>query len=127
MDKGVIRFTFKNRDKNYQTEICSLESDVFIKRFLCHELPSGFMCIRHYGFMGSAVKRQRLSAIRKCLDVKPSAKSKQKKTDVELKKECTGIDITLCPICQIGHLKRVSVFDGIYANPLNRHFYRKAG
>ena len=127
MDKGNIRFTFKNRDKSYQTEICCLESDVFIRRFLCHELPSGFMRIRHYGFMGSAVKRQRLSAIRECLDVKPSAKSRQEKTDVELMKECTGIDITLCPNCQIGHLKRISAFDGIYANSLNRHFYRKAG
>jgi hypothetical protein len=38
-----IRFTFRNRQKGDRVEIAQLEAHAFIKRFLLHILPSGFM------------------------------------------------------------------------------------
>jgi len=36
-----------------------LESDAFIRRFLMHVLPDGFMRIRHYGFMANACRHKK--------------------------------------------------------------------
>ena len=51
-DKKVL-FTYKERQykgQHYtcQTRTCHLEGELFIQRFLMHELPSGFMRIRHF-------------------------------------------------------------------------------
>ncbi len=127
MDNGVIRFTYKNRDEGYKTEVCQLTSDQFIKRFLCHELPSGYMRIRHYGFLGNATKSIKLPIIRELLGVESCQKKKSKKTTAQLMLECTGIDITLCPKCKQGKLKTIDEFSGIYNNPMIPFLPRKAG
>ena len=86
----------------------------FISRFLFHELPSGFMRIRHFGFLGGAAKKNRLERIRPLLGATPITERPPKKTTPQLILEIMGIDITRCPKCQEGMLKKVDEFDGIY-------------
>jgi hypothetical protein len=47
---GVIKFLYKNRKKK-KWKIMALSAMEFIRRFLQHVLPKGFMKIRHYGFL----------------------------------------------------------------------------
>jgi hypothetical protein len=42
------------------TKILKLSIDEFIRRWLTHILPKGFLRIRHYGFLSSAAKKKRL-------------------------------------------------------------------
>ncbi|MCP4150644.1 MAG: hypothetical protein GY757_23055 [bacterium] len=42
---------YKGQKYFCQTELCDLSMKQFIGRFLLHELPSGFMRIRHFGFL----------------------------------------------------------------------------
>lgn len=42
------------------TKILKLSIEEFIRRWLIHVLPKGFLRIRHYGFLSSAAKKQRL-------------------------------------------------------------------
>lgn len=50
IENNVIKFTYKDRErKTWKT--MSLEPMEFIRRFLQHVLPKGFMKIRHYGFL----------------------------------------------------------------------------
>jgi len=50
IENNVITFLYKDRQrKTYKTT--SLEAMEFIRRFLQHVLPQGFMKIRHYGFL----------------------------------------------------------------------------
>jgi len=50
IDNNAIRFTYKDRErKTWKTT--TLDAMEFIRRFLQHILPGGFMKIRHYGFM----------------------------------------------------------------------------
>ena len=42
------------------TKILKLSIDEFIRRWLTHILPKGFLRIRHYGFLSSAAKKSRL-------------------------------------------------------------------
>jgi hypothetical protein len=64
-------FTYKNHKNSHSKEQCILKGDQFIKRFLTHELPSGFMRIRHYGFLGSTGKAKNLIKIRQLIGAEP--------------------------------------------------------
>jgi hypothetical protein len=50
IEDNAIRFTYKNREKK-TWKTMKLEPMEFIRRFLQHVLPAGFMKIRHYGFL----------------------------------------------------------------------------
>lgn len=47
---NVIKFQYKDRQKK-KWKTMTLDAMEFIRRFLQHVLPSGFMKIRHYGFL----------------------------------------------------------------------------
>ena len=50
IENNAIKFLYKDRQrKTWKT--MSLDSMEFIRRFLQHVLPKGFMKIRHYGFL----------------------------------------------------------------------------
>ena len=50
IDNGRIKFSYKDRrEKSWKT--MELDAMEFIRRFLQHVLPKGFMKIRHYGFL----------------------------------------------------------------------------
>lgn len=67
-DEHHVRFRYKDyRDHNKQ-KVMELDCDEFIRRFLQHVLPDGFMRIRHYGFLANRSRRKRLTAIRESLD-----------------------------------------------------------
>ena len=40
-----------------------LDADEFIRRFLLHVLPDGFMRIRHFGFLANRSKKKNLLAV----------------------------------------------------------------
>ena len=63
LENGVVSFTAKNRKKN-RTEIITISAVEFIRRFLLHSLPKGFVRIRHYGFLANRVRVTRLEQIR---------------------------------------------------------------
>lgn len=50
IDNHVITFRYKDRRKN-TWKTMTLDAMEFIRRFLQHVLPRGFMKIRHYGFL----------------------------------------------------------------------------
>jgi len=70
----------------------------FLRRFLMHVLPQGFVRIRHYGFLSNRSRRQKLMIIRQCLQAPPC--EPETKTD-------TGIRSVTCPCpkCQKGRLE----------------------
>ena len=49
---GKVTFTYVKSGSN-RTRRMTLDAHEFIRRYLMHVLPSGFMRIRHYGFLGS--------------------------------------------------------------------------
>jgi hypothetical protein len=51
MKDGQIKFWYKDREKGGVSRVLKLDADEFIRRFLQHVLPSGFVKVRHYGFL----------------------------------------------------------------------------
>jgi len=114
-----VSFIYKKRDfkggrYKSQTQVCHLPGEIFIRRFLLHELPSGFMRIRHFGFLGNNCKKERLGDIRTAIGVTSVAEPPEKRSTAQIMLELTGIDITLCSKCRVGTLKKIDEFDGVY-------------
>jgi len=53
MTNGRIAFEWKDYANGHAKKVMSLEADEFIRRFLLHVLPKGFVRIRHYGLTAS--------------------------------------------------------------------------
>jgi hypothetical protein len=75
-----------------------LPAPKFIRRFLQHVLPDGFMRIRHYGFLANRAKKQALARCREHLHA-PPLDPETPKTTAEWILELTGVDISRCPQC----------------------------
>ncbi len=84
----------------------------FIRRFLLHVLPKGFVKIRHFGLMASSNATTKLVVARQLLDektkpttdaddVQVSSRATEDKDWRERLKELTGIDLTICPRCSV--------------------------
>ena len=74
-----------------------------------HVLPSGFMRIRHYGWLANCSKRERISRLRLLLDQPELPKPQPESVAAFLLRVC-HLDIERCPHCGEQRLRRVANF-----------------
>jgi hypothetical protein len=65
LDDGKVAFAYKD-SKSGEARTCTLRAEEFIRRFLQHVLPKGFVKVRYFGFFSSG-KRRILARIRRLL------------------------------------------------------------
>ncbi len=66
---GRVSFRYKDYSDKQQSKVLPLSSSEFIRRFLMHTLPSGFVRIRYYGFLANRYRNERLEKCRRLLGV----------------------------------------------------------
>ncbi|MEM7009168.1 MAG: transposase [Thermodesulfobacteriota bacterium] len=110
-----VAFSYKDYQKGGQKRRMSLEKEEFIRRFAMHILPSGFVRIRHYGFLASRYKAQKLQIARKTL-------GSQEVTYIDLPRESRpkplAYDPQICPACGKKSMQTQEVFLPKRAPPL---------
>ena len=106
-DNGLVTYTWRDRADQNRIKTDQLSAQEFTKRFCTHILPRGFMKIRYYGWMSAARRKRTLPAIRQALHA-PQPQPEQEQSLAERILQRTGIDITLCPHCGKGHLRKTS-------------------
>ena len=99
---GKVIFTYKDRRNHNETKTMSLDACEFIRRFLLHVLPKGFMKIRYYGFLANACKKKSVLLIRRLIGQCMEAREFTRETTREKVLRLTGKDILLCPQCRQG-------------------------
>ncbi len=104
IDNGKVTFTYRDRQNNNEIRTRTLAADEFIRRFLLHILPAGFMKIRYFGFLAHINKKQAVALIRKLIDPDMTFPEKIKETVSEMMLRLTGTDITCCPKCKKGKM-----------------------
>jgi len=103
----TVTFGVKDYKNNSQKKQVTLSSEEFIRRFLMHVLPVGFVKMRYYGLLANRVKKGKLSRCRK-LSKSPLYKSIFEGLNfTEILSIILGKDVTLCPGCKKAHLKSV--------------------
>jgi len=106
MDGEDVTFAYKDRADGDRRKLMTLPAEAFLRRFLLHVLPPGFVRIRHYGFLANCVHRKRIALCRELLGVpKSPTKSVPNETWEQLLLRVTGNDVTLCPRCKKGRLR----------------------
>lgn len=114
LEDGKVTLTYKNR-KTGQIQPTTIDAVEFIRRFLLHALPNGFVKIRHYGFLANRNKRSNLAKIRQLHTLPQTDKSAEKSVE-EMMLSLTGADISLCPCCGKGKMKvigEIPLYTGI--------------
>jgi hypothetical protein len=105
MDGNQVSFQWKDYANGHQTKMMSLAVEEFLRRFLLHVLPKGFVRIRHYGLLASINVATKLQRCRQLLGQETPATPPSCKSWIDRVVEWTGQDPTRCPQCQ-GTLNR---------------------
>jgi hypothetical protein len=100
--------TFDGRDVCFRTKhgkTTTIDAVEFMRRFLLHVLPAGFVKIRHYGLVAAANVNTKLETARRCLsDVDDTAEGEPVLPEAppswrDQLLTLTGIDLLVCPAC----------------------------
>jgi len=67
-DDSQVTFHWRDSAHNNEQKLMTLSLDEFLRRFLLHLLPKGFVRIRHFGFLASRHRAQRLPLCFAALD-----------------------------------------------------------
>jgi hypothetical protein len=114
VQNSQVTLSYRDRKDGNRKKTMALEAHEFIRRFLLHVLPQGFMRIRHFGFLANRSKKQALAQCRNLLDLAPALPKSPTLSAKDLLLKITGIDLTRCPCCQkgtlivVGELPRIS-------------------
>ena len=67
IEDDKVFFHYKDYADDHTTKIMSLDAVEFIRRFLQHVVPSGFMRIRHFGFLAHRCRAEKLKVCRQLI------------------------------------------------------------
>jgi len=102
VDSGEVILSYRDRKDGDRKKSMTLDAQEFIRRFLLHVLPDGFMRIRHFGFLANRSKKHLLPQCRKLLGLSPALPEIPKRSAQVLLRELTGFDLSRCPSCKLG-------------------------
>ena len=106
IENDEVYFTYKDYKKNRKVKkVMKLHVVEFMRRFLMHILPRGFMRIRHYGILSNS-RRKETIAIARSANKKLSKKYDPVKVVEEYKQEMTVLT-DRCPMCKEGKMTMV--------------------
>jgi hypothetical protein len=108
MENGRVTFEWKDYAAGNQTKTMTLEAVEFIRRFLLHVLPSGFVHIRHFGFLANRKRKEKLALCRSLLGAS-QAVSEASADSPGSRDSASEERLRRCPICKTGQLIRIQV------------------
>jgi hypothetical protein len=98
---GKVTFRWRDSAHNNEQKLLTLSLDEFLRRFLLHVLPKGFVRIRHFGFLAH---RRRATNLPLCFQLLGSAPQAKQEASI-----ATARDLWFCPKCG-GHMAAIERF-----------------
>lgn len=107
LTNGQVTFKWRDyRDSNCWKEM-TVSAEEFIRRFLMHVLPLGFMKIRHFGFLSSRGKQMKLQ---RCKVLTRTTLEKRERSSTELLlQKLLGRKPSVCKCCGFDGLIRTAL------------------
>jgi len=111
IEDGRVWFRWKDYRHGGVEKTLSLSAVEFLRRFFLHVLPSGFVRIRHCGFLANCHVEEKIACCRQLLNVAPVSRLLPTPPPdwQTLFHQLTGNFVDLCPLCQKGRLVRVQL------------------
>ena len=104
IDEGRVSFRYKDYARGRRLRTLRLDAPEFIRRFLLHALPKGFVRIRRYGLMANAQREQKLGLCRELLG---SLQGKDPIKDPSTEITSYEPGGYRCPSCEKGIMRRI--------------------
>ena len=109
LDDGRVTFRYKDYAHQNVQRTMSLDALEFLRRFLLHVLPSGFMRIRYYGFLANRHRAEKLQRVRLLLrDETSSTENLPSIPDAPASIGEAPDELEICPVCKQGRLLTVA-------------------
>ena len=102
MENGCVTFEWKDYANGSKTGTMTLDANEFIRRFLLHILPGGFVRIRQYGFLANRARGKKLALCRSLLGAPGAATVDRDRTPEKPERK-------QCPICKTGHMILIAI------------------
>jgi hypothetical protein len=93
-DHQTVTFRWKDYARGNRPRKMTLDGDEFLRRFLLHAVPSGFMRIRHFGLLANRLRSANLTICRQLLGA----------TRPSLIASAASGEHHCCPACGHGHM-----------------------
>ena len=94
LEAGTVRFQWRDSEHGNEIKETALDALEFIRRFLLHVLPGGFVKIRHFGFLSNRNRKQSLSLCRTLLPPYVAPKPREQ-----------SLEPRHCPACHLGIMR----------------------
>jgi hypothetical protein len=108
VEAGQVTFRYRDRSDGDKCKLMTIAAQEFIRRFLLHVIPDSYKRTRHFGFLANRCKKRDLVRCREllglCADLPPIPAETMQEKMLRL----TGVDVTVCPCCKQGRMRRVS-------------------
>jgi len=102
--ESTVTFTVRERDEEGSTKPLTLDGVEFVRRFLMHVLPKGFVKIRYYGILAVRNRKTSLILCQKLTGTTVYVSKLKGLKQTEILLVLFGKDVTLCPCCGTGTL-----------------------
>jgi hypothetical protein len=102
-----VRFRYRDYAHGNKMKVMRLHPHEFLRRFLMHVLPPGFMRIRHYGILANRAKHDKLAQARSVLDAPPVPRAPATETVEAFWLRVAHLDLHLCPHCHTGRMRTI--------------------
>ena len=119
LEGDEVVFTWRDRAHGDRRCTMRLHAHEFLRRFLLHVLPDGFVKIRSYGLLANRDRHERIERCRAALGAEPEAPQQPIAETgwAELLARLTGRDPTRCPRCRNGQLLLVAEIAALGRGP----------
>lgn len=98
LENGRVTFQWRDSKDTNRIKAMTLDAVEFIRRFLLHILPPGFVKIRHFGFLSN---RRRAAALASCRELLPQPVAAT--APILSERQQAAVE-RRCPVCHTGKL-----------------------
>lgn len=91
-ENGQVTFRWRDYRHGDEEKPCTLEAQEFLRRFLMHVPPRGFVRIRSYGFLGNRNRKQNLERTRQLIGEAGPPQTRKPYEPLRLCPACAGRD-----------------------------------
>lgn len=118
IEDGIVRFRWRDYAHHNQVKVMALPADEFLRRFLLHVVPSGFMRIRHFGLLANRHRAVKLARSRQLLVPTPEVTVDAcDGATSSAEPDVSAAEPKLCPVCGGGPLRIIEMLVPIRGVP----------
>ena len=117
---GRVRFRYKDYADGNQYKTLTLTGVEFLRRFLMHVLPPGFVRIRYYGFLANCNRKAAIQRCRRLLGdaTQPTSSALQPPADAVDQAATVSDEHPLrCPYCGRGQMRQLRASSRRFVSP----------